>query len=114
MPKIKTIALCLLLSGCAGVTRSCTAFKAESFGSDWIIVQNDINMKPSMCWKLPNASVTTENSGAGAYWLDPHGGHLVHIAGWFNRVQVANGDWDGAAKSLGIDLSKCNDGIYGG
>jgi hypothetical protein len=36
----------------------------------------------------------------------------VHISGWYNRVQVNNGDWNGAAAALGIDLSRCHDGIY--
>jgi hypothetical protein len=50
--------------------------------------------------------------GTSRRWLDPHGSHLVHISGWYNRVQVNNGDWNGAAATLGIDLSRCHDGVY--
>jgi hypothetical protein len=105
-------AILLVLGGCAGIQRSCSSWWAESFASDWIVVQNDYNMIPKRCWRLPSTSITNESNSDGIYWLDPHSSHLVHISGWYNRVQVNNGDWNGAAAALGIDLSRCHDGIY--
>lgn len=48
----------------------------------------------------------------GIFWQSPDG-HLVHISGWYNRVQVQNGDFEGAARQLGIDLASCSEGRYG-
>jgi hypothetical protein len=81
-------------------------------GADWIVVQNDYTMTPKRCWKLPNTSISNEDHTDGIYWLDPHSTHLVHISGWYNRVQVTGGDWAGAASALGIDLNSCADGVY--
>ena len=109
--QVRIMLVALLLPGCAGFNRGCSAWQAENFASDWIVVQNDMSMTPQRCWKLPNTSITNEPSSDGVYWLGK-GGHLVHISGWYNRVQVTNGDWNGAARSLGIDLSRCGDGVY--
>jgi hypothetical protein len=102
----------LSLTACAGFQRGCTAWQAENYASNWIVTQNDMNMKPVHCWKLPDTSISNETSSDGIYWLDPHHHQLVHISGWYNRVQVSNGDWLTAADSVGIDLAKCKDGIY--
>jgi hypothetical protein len=110
----KVLLLAVTLGGCAGFQRSCASFNAENFSADWIVVQNDQTLTTKRCWKLPSTSITNEDKSDGIYWLDPHGGHLVHISGWYNRVQVQNGDWEGAAQTLGIDLAGCRDGVYTG
>ena len=91
---IKTIVSVVMLAlvvGCAGMQRGCSGFSAESFGADWIVVQYDMNMNPKCCWKLTNTSITNEAQSDGIYWLDEGSGHLVHISGWYNRVQVKIG-----------------------
>lgn len=108
----KVLLICTIVSGCAGFQRGCSSFQAENFATDWIVVQNDYTMTPRKCWRLPSTSITNEDHSDGIYWLDPHTKHLVHISGWYNRVQVNSGDWQSAANSLGIDLSRCGDGIY--
>lgn len=93
----------LMLAGCAGLGRECSSCKAGSFGADWIVVQYRYDGTPMKCWRLPQTSVTNEPESDGIYWKNP-AGHLVHISGWYNRVQVDHGDWKGAADSLDIDL----------
>lgn len=80
-------------------------------GSDWIVVQFDQSGRPFNCWKLHGAAVDN-NEGGNVDWKDPANGHLVHITGWENRVQVQGGDFTSAAKLLGIDAAKCDNGIY--
>lgn len=84
---------------------------AESFGGNWIIVQFGAGGLPFNCWKLEDVSVTNETHSDGIYWKAPDG-HLVHISGWYNRVQVERGDWTGAAKALGVELNRCTGGAY--
>jgi hypothetical protein len=100
-----------LLVGCAGMERECASCNAESYGADWIIVQYRNDGQPMNCWRLRETSVTNEPGSDGIYWKGPHG-HLVHISGHYNRVQVMHGDYEGAAKSIGIDLAACQDGRY--
>lgn len=113
--KIKTFVVVLLtvcLSGCAGFQKSCSSWSAENFASDWVVVQFDFQGKPFNCWKLKNTSVSNESNSDGIWWQDSKSGHLVHLSGWYNRVQVSNGDFEGAAKHLDVSLTQCTDGKY--
>ncbi len=106
----------LLLVGCAGMARDCSSCSASSFGSDWIIVQYGFDGKPINCWQEQNAAISNEKGTDGIYWEHnswEHNSHLIHISGRYNRVQVFNKDFAGAAKSIGVDLDKCVGGAYG-
>lgn len=96
---------------CAGQMRECSGCAAENFGADWIIVQYKTDGSPINCWKLNGDSVSNEEHSDGIWWKS-NDGHLVHISGWYNRVQVAGGNWDGAAAQLGVDVAKCGEGKY--
>jgi hypothetical protein len=109
--KIKRMFSLLFLTGCAGTTRSCSNWSAETFGGDWIIVQYNYSGTPFNCWKLNDTSVTNESNSDGIYWTTQFG-HNIHVGGWYNRVQVSNGDFTTAAKELGVDLNKCTTGHY--
>lgn len=111
MKTFRTITMSLLLVGCAGMERECSSCGAQNFGADWIVVQYRNDGVPVVCWQLRETSVTNEEHSDGIYWKAPEG-HLVHISGWYNRVQVDHGDYAGAAKSLGIDLASCKGGRY--
>ena len=113
--KIKTIITTALLTfaiGCAGYQRSCSSFTATSFGSDWIVVQYNMNLEPKCAWQLTNTSISNESQTDGIYWLDSESGHLVHISGWYNRVQVKNHQFKAAAKLVGVDLNLIQNGAY--
>ncbi len=101
----------LFLLGCAGMQRDCSSCNASSFGGDWVIVQYQMNGTPINCWKLRNTPVENEAHTDGVYWQDP-GGHLVHISGWYNRVQVQGERWEEAAKTLGVNEALCRGGVY--
>ena len=103
----------MLLAGCAGFSRDCNSCMASDFaGADWIVLQYGASGNPINCWRLVKVAVSNERETDGIFWVDPSG-HLVHISGWYNRVQVIGGAWDPAAKLLGVDLTKCVGGKYG-
>ena len=108
---IKYIGLFLFITGCAGTQRDCSSNCASEYGGDWIIVQYRFDGSPINCWELKDTAVSNESGTDGIYWQDPNG-HLVHISGWYNRVQVKNNRWDQAAKTLGVDDALCKDGVY--
>lgn len=107
-----TVVLLLMCVGCAGMQRGCSSFTAEQFGSDWIVVQYKCDGSPINAWKLKNVSITNESNSDGIYWVDDSTGHLVHISGWYNRVQVQGGRYEEAAKLLGVEISKVTNGKY--
>ena len=94
---------------CQGWNRGMSSCCASSFGSDWLVIQYNYNGELIQCWKLTNTSVDNEPHSDGIYWLDNKTNHLVHISGWYNRIQVVNGNFESASKLLRIDLSKCNE-----
>ena len=94
------------LVGCAGANRQCSAGMAKSFGANWVVAQCRYDGSVLRCWKLSDASIDNEPHSDGIYWQSPEG-HLVHISGWYNRVQVSHAGWEAAAASIGVDLSKC-------
>jgi len=95
------------LAGCAGWGRQCTAFTAGSFGADWVIVQLDAYGKVIRCWQLENVSVANEELSDGIYWKN-EAGNLVHLSGFYNRVQVNGHNWENAFATLGIKGESCS------
>lgn len=110
--KITSVLTALTIAGCAGMERGCASSCAQNFASDWIVAQYETAGKPFNCWRLQNTSITNEPSSDGIYWLDRDSGNLVHISGWYNRVQVNKGNWEKAAKAVGVSLEKCVAGKY--
>jgi hypothetical protein len=115
MKNLKTIisyVLLALVCGCAGMNRGCSVFIAEEMGCNWVIVQYDMNLVPKHAWALHNTSVVNEAGSDGIHWLDAVSGHLVHISGWYNRVQVQHNDFKGAGELLGVDADLIQNGVY--
>lgn len=115
MERTRTLATWLLvvaLAGCASLNRGCSSWNAEQFGSDWIVVQYKFDGNPINCWTLRDVSITNETGSDGIYWKDTSTGHLVHISGWYNRVQVKGERFDEAAVLLGVVAKKCGNGVY--
>lgn len=108
---LKIAFMSFLMVGCASQQRSCASCNAEAYGADWVVVQYRYDGAPINCWSLRNVSITNEEHSDGVYWLDP-AGHMVHISGWYNRVQVGHGDFKAAAVSVGVDVARCGNGAY--
>lgn len=107
----KMVAIVLFLTGCAGIERDCGSSCATSFGGDWIVVQYRADGSPINCWRLKDTAISNEPHTDGVFWQDP-GGHLVHISGWYNRVQVQGNRWEEAARSIGVNDTLCKNGVY--
>ncbi len=102
----------VFLLGCASTQRDCSASVNETFGGDWVIAQYGFDGKPINCWNLRNVAITTEEHSEGIYWQDSSTGNLIHLSGWYSRVQVSKNNHEAAAKSLGVELQYCTNGKY--
>lgn len=100
----------VFLASCAGLSKDCTSCSATNFGADWIVVQYKFDGAPMNCWKLQDVSLESEEHSDGIQWKAE--GHMMHLAGWYNHIQVTDGNWESAAKHMGIDLSRCANGTY--
>jgi hypothetical protein len=72
------------------------------------VVQLKMDGDIKNCWQLRNLAISNEHSSDGIWWADRGG--QVHIAGWYNYVQVS--DWNAASVTLGVNLSQCTGGRY--
>jgi hypothetical protein len=97
---------------CAGISRDVSSRIASDFGADWIVVQYRFDGTPINCWKLRDVGIDNEPASDGIFWKDSATGHLVHISGWYNRVQVTRHDFASAARLVGVDASSCGNGVY--
>jgi hypothetical protein len=68
-----------------------------------------VDGKPIRCWKLKNASLSSESQSDGIYWKDTENGNMMHIAGLYNYAQVRNGQWESAFRQLGLTEAFCDE-----
>ena len=106
MRLFRFVLLALVLGGCAGMQRSCSSCTAGALGADWVVVKTTMDGKPFRCWKLEGVSVSNEAQSDGVYWQSGNG-HLVHIAGTYDRVQVEKGGWKSAFTEVGLTEEQC-------
>ena len=98
----------LLLFFWGGISRSCSSMMATARGSDWVIAQYDLAGYPYRCWELHDTSVANEANTDGIYW-EAESGNLVHISGFYTRVQVKDDKWDDAFKTVGVTSAQCTE-----
>ena len=99
--------LLVLLTGCAGLERSCSSCSARNFGSDWIVVElTETDGKPYRCWELNEVSITNEEGSDGIYWKTKEG-NLMHISGSYDYIQVVNEKWDEAFAEINMTREAC-------
>jgi len=105
--KIIFALLLFLLCSCAGFSRNCSSWCADRVGADWLVVQWTASGNTVRCWELHGVSIANEENSDGIYW-ESVDGHLVHISGHYNRVQVKNKGWKKAYEELGIPNALCS------
>lgn len=76
--------------GPAGCYRSISAWQAQAYGSDWLVIQYAQDGSVMNHWELRNASVASESQSDGIQFPD-NDGNMVHLSGHYVYAQV-NGD----------------------
>lgn len=94
------------VASCAGTQRSCASSCAQDYGADWVVVQMDNGGRSYRCWQLSDVSIANEHESDGIYWMSPDG-HLVHVSGHYNRVQIDGGRWDEGLAEVGLTRASC-------
>lgn len=108
LPRILLWTFLLWLCGCAGTCQSFKVGCSNELGfNDWLIVQYPPNGDHPNCWVVKSKPLNGEELAT--YWIDD-AGHIIHINVLHNIVQVKGGDFQGAAKALGVDLKTCLNG----
>lgn len=85
------LAFCLLLtiSGCAGCNNSWSSWKAQSFGTHWLIVQYNAMGEILFSWEF-DGSVSNEGHSDGIFFTTSGG--VVHLSGHYIYIQNPDSD----------------------
>lgn len=75
----------LIIDGPVGIQNRLSGWKANAFGSNWLIVQYTAMGDVLAHWELNNCAVHNEGHSDGIYFTTPHG--VVHLSGHYIYVQ---------------------------
>ena len=92
----------ILVIGPSRIGRYWASYKADAYGSDWLVVKEDISGNTIRHWELKEKSVGSEEGSDGIYFID-EGGDVVHLSGFYTYVQV-KGSFEEAKKKYLIGV----------
>jgi len=96
-----------LSAGCATVAQ----MGVTKIGTDVMVVQYTQDGQPSHCWKLRNTTLSAYGNGS-LQWVDLASTNTMHVSGRTNYTKVEFGNFEAAAKALGVDAGRCDYGVY--
>lgn len=98
--------IAVVITGCATF-----GYSSGTYGPDSMVVQYTEDGRPSHCWKLRSTQLRVLGNGT-LEWIDLSTRNTVHVTGRTSHVKVEYGNFDGAAKILGVEAARCTDGVY--
>lgn len=76
-----------LLTGPDRVSRYWASYKADAYGSDWLVIKEDMEGYTIRHWELKDKSVGSETGSDGIYFIDENN-DIVHLSGFYTYIQV--------------------------
>src|SRR4051812_27343195 len=77
--------LVFLVTGPVGIQNQFTVWRANAYGSDWLVVQYTATGEVLHSWELKNAAIHNDGHSDGIYFTSEHG--VVHLSGNYIYVQ---------------------------
>ena len=84
---VVVIVLIVLFIGPNRLGRYWESYKADAYGSDWLVIKEDMQGYTIRYWELKNKSVGSEEGSDGIYFIDENG-DVVHLSGFYTYIQV--------------------------
>jgi len=82
---VAVVLLVVVVSGPIGIQNQFSAWKANAYGSDWLIVQYTGMGDVQNHWELKNSAIHNEGHSDGIYFTTTHG--VVHLSGHYIYIQ---------------------------
>lgn len=79
------------LIGPATCSRHISSWKANSYGSDWLVIQYAQDGSIINNWELKGKSIGNEHGSDGIFFTDNFG-NVVHLSGHYLYIQVTDFD----------------------
>lgn len=95
------IALFLFI-GPSRISRYWASYKADAYGSDWLVIKEDMSGNTIRYWELKEKSIGSEEGSDGIYFID-ESGDVVHLSGFYTYVQV-RGSFENAKKKNLLEM----------
>ena len=77
----------LVIMGPDRISRYWASYKADAYGSDWLVIKEDMQGNTIRHWELKDKSVGSEEGSDGIYFIDENG-DVVHLSGFYTYIQV--------------------------
>lgn len=90
------VILFALFVGPNRINRYWASYKADAYGSNWLVIKEDMGGNAIRHWELTNKSVGSEANSDGIYFIDENG-DVVHLSGFYTYIQV-KGDFETVKK----------------
>lgn len=87
---IGIIILTCLFIGPDRMGRYWASYKADAYGSDWLVIKEDMQGNAIRYWELKDKSVGSEEGSDGIYFIDENN-DVVHLSGFYTYIQVRGG-----------------------
>jgi len=84
---IVVIIIGTLIAGPDRLSRYWKSYKADAYGSDWLVIKEDMSGNTIRYWELNDKSVGSEEGSDGIYFIDENG-DVVHLSGFYTYIQV--------------------------
>ncbi len=88
------IIVIILFIGPKRIARYWASYKSDAYGSDWLVIEEDMQGNAIRHWELEDKSVGSETNSDGIYFIDENG-DVVHLSGFYTYIQV-KGSFDKA------------------
>ncbi len=88
--------LLLAFIGPNRISRYWASYKADAYGTNWLVIKEDMSGDSIRYWELKDKSVGSEANSDGIYFIDENG-DVVHLSGFYTYIQV-KGDFEAAKK----------------
>jgi hypothetical protein len=93
-PWIIVVVIIIVLLACIGfvigpnrINRFWENYKSDAYGSDWLVIKENMNGDAIHYWELKNTSIGNEENSDGIYFLDGNE-DIVHLSGFYTYIEV--------------------------
>ena len=87
--------LLFLIIGPNKINRFWQNYKADAYGSDWLVVQYDMTGSPIQYWELKDKSIGSEFNSDGIFFTD-NDNLVIHLSGFYNYIEIKDNNFEKA------------------
>jgi len=84
---VVAIIVTLIFIGPDRLNRYWRSYKADAYGSDWLVIKETMMGEPIRYWELKEKSIGSESNSDGIFFIDEYG-EIIHLSGFYTYIQI--------------------------